>query len=404
MDLAPFIALLQQTIGLDAASIGPSAVERAVRDQLAASKMEPSAYLQLLHGSEGAMQALIEAVVVPETWFFRDREAFAALARTAWEEWLRVRPDSPLRLLSVPCSTGEEPYSMAMALLDAGLAPDQFEVDAVDISTRALTVAQRGIYGSNAFRGSDLAFRDRYFTPTPAGVRLDNTVRQQVRFQHGNLFAPGFLPGTAIYDALFCRNVLIYFDRPTQDRCVAILQRLMRADGVVFVGPSESSLLLDHHFVPARIPLAFAFRKRAALLPAPVAAPRPVRPLPPVPPLRVTGKPHRPVPAAPGIKPAPPSIDEAARLADQGRLAEAATCCEAYIRHNGASAAAFYLMGLIRDAGGELVEAERQYRKALYLDQGHQEALAHLALLLERQGKPDAARLLRHRAARAGRG
>jgi chemotaxis protein methyltransferase WspC len=98
----------------------------------------------------------------------------------------------------------------------------------------------------------------------------------------------------------------------------------------------------------------------------------------------------------------PLGIEEAAWLADQGRLTEARAVCEAYVRQHGSSAQAFYLMGLIHDASGNPPEAERQYRRALYLERNHQEALIHLALLLERQGKPNVARLLRDRAGRVG--
>ncbi len=102
------------------------------------------AYWERVRGSRAELQALIEAVVVPETWFFRDREAFAALARLAREEWLPSAPQTGCcRLLSLPCSTGEEPYSMAMALLDAGVPADRFRIDAVDISAAALAQAER---------------------------------------------------------------------------------------------------------------------------------------------------------------------------------------------------------------------------------------------------------------------
>ena len=105
-------------------------------------------------------------------------------------------------------------------------------------------------------------------------------------------------------------------------------------------------------------------------------------------------------PAVTPVDPAKPNLETAGRLADAGRLIEAATACEGYMSRCGPSAEAFYLMGLIRDAAGNPLEAERQYRKALYLDHGHESALTHLALLLERRGEPAAARILFNRAAR----
>ncbi|HEY0182567.1 MAG TPA: CheR family methyltransferase [Rhodopila sp.] len=404
-ELAPFIPLLRQAIGLDAASIGETAIKRVVREQLARLRMQPAAYLEHVRGSAAALQELIEAVVVSETWFFRDQEAFTALGRLAQEQWAFQHFGRTTRLLSLPCSTGEEPYSMAMALLDAGFPPERFRIDAVDVSSRVVSLSERAVYGRNAFRGTELGFRDRYFSISPAGAELQETVRRQVRFQQGNLFTPDFLPGEGLYDAVFCRNLLIYFDRETQDRCVSILRRLMTADGVLFVAPSEASLLLAHDFVSERIPMAFAFRKGPAVATRHGPA---VRRIPPVPPQRAV-KPVRPKRSRSSAAPSPapvasPAIDDVARLADQGRLVEAAAACEAIIRRNGSSARAFYLMGLIHDAGGNAAEAERQYRKALYLDQDHQEALIHLALLLERQGKRDAAYMLRDRARRGAGG
>ena len=110
-------------------------------------------------------------MVVTETWFFREKQPFAALVRLVIEEWLPAHPTGRLRLLSVPCSSGEEPYSMAMALMDAGFPAARFEISAVDISARALAFAQRAIYGRNSFRGADLDFRTRHFRPCPPVTR-----------------------------------------------------------------------------------------------------------------------------------------------------------------------------------------------------------------------------------------
>src|SRR6185295_175491 len=122
-------------------SIGRSVVERTILDrQAAAGVPDAAAYLARLRASKEELQALIESVVVPETWFFRDPGAFDALSSVVLHGALPMATE-PLRLLSVPCSTGEEPYSMAMALLDAGVPPARFQVDAMEIDTRALTLA-----------------------------------------------------------------------------------------------------------------------------------------------------------------------------------------------------------------------------------------------------------------------
>jgi chemotaxis protein methyltransferase WspC len=392
---ADFESLLKQAMGLDAASIGASAVERAVQERVSACRLSDAGdYLQVVRSSPRELQALIEAVVVSETWFFRDPEAFASLARMAWDEALR-RPEAALRLLSLPCSTGEEPYSMAMALLDGGLAPPRFHIDAIDISAQVLASAGRAVYRRNSFRGADLQFRARHFEAGADGYRLGRAARGQVQFRQGNLLADDLLQGAAPYDFIFCRNLLIYFDRATQDRAVAALRRLLAANGTIFVGPSESGLLLDHGFTSAKVPRAFAFRNggTAPAAPAPAAQARPRRhPLP---------RPAARAPAPPAKHAAPDvSLQEASRLADQGHLADAAKACEEHLRRHAASAPAFHLLGLIRAAAGSATEAERYYRKALYLDQEHRDTLAHLAALLDNQGDAAGARVLRERLAR----
>lgn len=408
MVIARIEALLKEEIGLDAVSIGTATVERAVRERLGASGCQDlHAYLDLVLTSELELQELIEAVVVPESWFFRDHKAFMALARIAREGSSGQDPGADLRVLSAPCSTGEEPYSIAMALLDAAVPPYRFQVDAVDISARAIAKANRGIYGQNSFRGKDIGYRDRHFKPVDSGWELSESVRRQVRFVQGNLFDIGGVYGAQAFDAIFCRNVLIYFDRPTQARMVEVLNRLLAAKGVLFVGPSETAVLQDRGFVAVKVPLAFAFRK--ALAGPAVSRLPPVRSVPPMPVTRTPPVPTQrtvPVPAPP-VTPAPRSaavsknwIEEAQQMADRGNLAEALEHCERHMIQDAPSAPAFYLLGLLHDAAGRTRQACEQYRKALYLDPGHAESLVHLAVALRNDGDVRAAQLLFDRAKR----
>jgi chemotaxis protein methyltransferase WspC len=420
MALADFERLLKSSIGLDARSIGSATVERAVRlRQSVFNLQDRDAYWQRVNGCKSELDALIEAVVVPETWFFRDPEAFATLARIGHAQRLRAPAGDVLRVLSLPSSTGEEPYSMAMALLDAGVPGDRFRVDAVDVSARALAQAERAVYGKNAFRGHELTFRDRYFDATPLGHRLNDTVRRQVQFRQGNVLADDFLPGLHIYDVIFCRNLLIYFDRATQDRAVDVMDRLLKPTGIVFVAPSETGVLLNHNFASAKVPMAFAFRKAA---PSSVERKKTVH-LKADPTYNAHVGPgnesvgsgnvsgfSRTIAAqepksatAPKQPPAvqrPVDLDDVARLADQGRFVEASICCEEHLRQHGPSARAFCLLGLVSDAAGDTTDASNYYRKALYLDPDHLETLIHLAFLVEQQGNAAGAQVLRNRVRR----
>ena len=297
---------------------------------------------------------------------------------------------------------------MAMALLDGGLPPSRFHIDAIDISTRAIAWAEQGVYGKNSFRAKDLSFRDRYFEPVERGYRLSDGVRRQVHFRHGNLLSAGWLHGAHGYDAIFCRNVLIYFDVVTQRRAIDVLGRLLTAPGLLFVGPSETGLLLDHGFVSAGVALAFAFRQAGS------SAPR-LRPRKPPAPGGVAAKPifAKPSQLVPAAKPQPRAtpaeqtiaatgdwIEQAQLLANQGKLAEALQFCELKLRSQPASAETFHLMGLLHEAAGRVREAAEHYRKALYLDPQHLEALVHLAVALQKEGDEHGAQRLFQRANR----
>jgi chemotaxis protein methyltransferase WspC len=399
--------ILRETIGLDAESIGQLVLDRAILDRQAACGLtDPQSYCARVRSSKDELQALVEAVVVPETWFFRDPGAFDALSTVVRHGALPMATE-PLRLLSVPSSTGEEPYSMAMALLDAGVPSARFQVDAMDVSLLALERAAAAVYGRNSFRGAGALGRDHHFEPVPRGRRVCQRVRRQVRFRHGNLLACPFVPNRDRFDVIFCRNLLIYFDRATQDRAIELLSALLTPEGLLFVGSSEGGLALSHGYVSAKLPMAFAFRRPRPARPAratpwrPVLVAVPDRPRPQPAPAAAIASPA--AVAADGPAPAV-SLDDARSLAGQSRLDEAAALCDDHLRAHGPSADAYCLLGVVHDASGRADEAEACYRKALYLDPRHEEAVTHLALLVERRGAPDEAKVLWSRARRLAAG
>ncbi|MBN7134730.1 hypothetical protein A7A76_08340, partial [Lysobacter enzymogenes] len=277
MDAAGFERWLKTTMGLDASSVGPGVVERAVAGRMrATASADAAAYWRRLLAQPLEQQELIEAVVVPETWFFRGVEAFDALARAFAP--LQADGARTLRLLSLPCSTGEEPYTLAMALIDAGWAPSRLRIDAFDISQRALAKAAHAVYGANSFRGRELGYRERHFRALGHGRwQLSAQARGCVRLHRANVLDIDFLPAQATYDAVFCRNLLIYFDQDTQVRTVGVLARALAPDGLVFVGAAETGLLLSLGYASAQIPMAAAFRRQRTPPAALAAAPEPWR-------------------------------------------------------------------------------------------------------------------------------
>ncbi|WP_223466582.1 CheR family methyltransferase [Pseudomonas sp. GL-RE-26] len=409
-----FFDFLKETIGLDVTSVGPAIIERAVRQRSIVSQaVSADEYWRTLQGSRDEQQALIEAVIVPETWFFRYPESFVTLVKLAGKRLAEINNLRTLRILSLPCSTGEEPYSIAMALLDAGLKPHQFKVDGLDVSPLSVERARRALYGKNSFRGDDIAFRDRHFIAEGESYRLDQRVLEQVRLQVGNLLDPALLAGEPSFDFVFCRNLLIYFDQPTQKQVFEVLKCLTHVDGVLFIGPAEGSLLGRLGMRSIGIPQSFAFSRQGtadpeplpAFVPAPLPVPQPLRNPPPAP-VRsrpfVRVAPLRPAPAISGADTAA-LLANIAVLADEGKSAEARAACESYLRSHEPVAQVFYWLGLLSDVAGNTLEAQGFYRKALYLEPQHPEALMHLAGLLQAQGDAMGARRLQERAARSAR-
>ncbi|MFP3369965.1 MULTISPECIES: CheR family methyltransferase [unclassified Pseudomonas] len=414
-----FFRFLRERIGLDVESVGAPMVERALRQRcVAVGAVDLDHYWLRLQQSADEQQALIESVIVPETWFFRYPESFTALAGLAHKRLAELAGARPLRLLSLPCSTGEEPYSLAMALLDAGIAPGAFLIDGMDISPSSVTKAGQAVYGRNAFRGSNLGFRERYFDALDEGHRLHGRVQQQVSLQVGNVLDPALASRDGLYDFVFCRNLLIYFDVPTQQRVFEVLKRLLHPQGVLFIGPAEGSLLARLGMRPLGIAQSFAYvRQEGGNVPLAVA-PEPARRT--VPPLATAGypppgaplpRPLRVLPMAP--KPAPAReraredaselLASIARLANAGASERARAECQRYLGQFAPSAQVYYWLGLLSDTEGDAQQALTHYRKALYLEPQHPEALVHLAALLASQGDLAGARRLQDRAARVGR-
>ncbi len=435
MTQAAIEALLRQKIGLDALTVGSNTITRAVNRRMADCGLtDANVYFAKLQTSAPELEELIETVVIPETWFFRDREPFVFLSGYAVSEWLPKNPDKTLRVLSLPCSTGEEPYSIAIALLEAGLNPRNFSIDAADISKVALKKADRAVYGKNSFRDKNLDFRDRYFTGLAGNLyQLNDLVRGKVNFIQGNILDSYFLVHQVPYDVIFCRNVLIYFDEAGRSQTVQLLNRLLKTTGILFLGHSESGQKLPNQFVSVRHSLAFAYRKTEIYDSQQVQIKQehaninstrareykrtehsdnvrsyklqslnskssishqkylrdggnsqilPIRAI---------------APTAGGSTSASADLDAARRLADRGQLQEAAKLCETYLSQNRTNPDAYVLLGQVYQATGDRQQAEQSFQKATYLKPDHYEGLIHLALLKEERGDVVGAAMIRRR-------
>ena len=415
MTISPIEHLLKERIGLDPEIAGQLFVKRAVANRLNALAWPSDdfdRYERLIATDANELKALIEEVVVPESWFFRDELPFQFLRKVADDGWLAQPLRAPLRIMSIPCSRGEEPYSIAMTLEMAGLPQSRFRIDGVDISRRTLDQAKVGHYPVNAFRSKDISFRDCYFQSERHGFQLAHEIRSLVHFREGNLLDDP--AGNRRYDIIFCRNVLIYFDAKARVKAIANLVKQLEPGGMLFVGHAEGLGLLGKDFRAVGGPGAFAFeRVTSESAEKPRGDPRPtleslarVKSLPSPPPiislLNSLDVPNEGTRQTALVIPLQ-TLEDAMALADQGQHHDAAKLCQALITRNGPSGAAYYLLGLIRQALGDRIEAERCFEKVVYLDARHEEALLALARMSEGRGDAKAAENLRRRAGRSSR-
>lgn len=250
MSLSGIKQLLREKMGLNAEKIGDSSVKHAVENRLLQhAEMDLASYLKLVQESRAELYALIEEVVVSETWFFRNTKPFfACAAKVKAIQQAALGQLRPVEILSLPCSTGEEPYSIAIALREALLDTSKIAITAVDISQQAINQAKRGLFSKNSLREVPEPLLAKYFTPRDGRFAVSDEIRRMVTFTQGNLLVGPASPRPDFYDVIFCRNLLIYLDAELHAQSVEKLFRALRPDGVLYVGHAETMHLGNRWF------------------------------------------------------------------------------------------------------------------------------------------------------------
>ena len=188
-------------------------------------------------------QSLVNAMTVNETYFFREHYQFEAMVSCLMDELSDIRPPGKdLRIWSVPSRTGEEPYSIAIYLLEywRGLAERDVEIVSSDIDSRVLEQAKKGLYSKRSIQNIPAPVVSKYFKKTGNDYQLCDDIRESVSFCLINILAAKESRSLSRFDLIFCRNLLIYFDDQSRQRAAQVLYDALNPGGFIFLGHSES--------------------------------------------------------------------------------------------------------------------------------------------------------------------
>jgi chemotaxis protein methyltransferase CheR len=372
-------------------------------------------YFALLRHNEGEFKELMNLVTINETSFFRFPGQFEALSGAVVPEILesKSKMSHSFRAWSAGCSTGEEPYTIAMSLLgsglkEAGLTP---EVLGTDVSTQALDRAREAIYRDKALASLPAEVARKWFDPVPGGRRPISSVRDVVDFSYHNLIKepyPLMLMGN--WDVIFCRNVTIYFKFESTRRVVDNFYESLNPGGYLFVGHSETLTSISDRFEVVEIDGVFLYRKPRPkrrvsfdeVLAARVRdrgaarAPRLVRRRD----AASAGDLSSAAAAAGGDAGAPDGagpegvaelISRAYRLLEEGRPVEARQAADSALSEDPTSVTALIVRAYTHADEGDLDSAIEEAHRVLEIDPSEPAAYFILGLIHQRQGDPDAA-------------
>jgi len=244
-------------------------VERRVVERMTATGAASFAsyFARLRTGVEGEVEHFVNAFTVNETYFYREEHQLRCLTGDLLAERLRVKgPGQPIRIWSVPCSTGEEPYSIAIWLLENWPLVDKYEIEIVgsDIDTGVLEKARSGVFGKRALMRLSPYLVDKYFAPQgPEAWKILDDLRGSVHFSRVNIVEPGETRPHGRFDVIFCRNVLIYFDDASRRSAAENLYENLAPGGYICLGHTESMSRITPLFDVRRFADAIVYQRPA---------------------------------------------------------------------------------------------------------------------------------------------
>lgn len=241
-------------------------IDRRVADRINITGSQSfSDYYGLLRDNENEAQELINSFTVNETYFYREEHQLRCLSRSLLPEIVRNRgPGDHVRIWSIPCSTGEEPYSIALWLLENWAMVDVYNIEIVgsDIDTLAIEAALEGDYGTRALAKLPREVLDTYFEDEHDGARtIIKDIKESVKFTKTNLVDKASVAAQGKFDVIFCRNVLIYFDESSREAAAANLHDALQPGGFLCLGHTESMSRISSRFATRRFEDAIVYER-----------------------------------------------------------------------------------------------------------------------------------------------
>lgn len=403
--------VLREASGMILASSVRRSLSTALVRASEARGMELPAFVQRLLAREAQfVEQFIEYAVIGETYFFRHPEHLRELGRVATQ-----KEEGLFRVWSAGCATGEEAYSITMTLLAAGLPVERIRVTASDISARSLQRARAATYGPWSVRRIEPTMERRFLTAQGDLVMVSSQARRPVDFVRHNLVVDAAPVGAQ--DAVFCRNVLIYFPQELVQQVLTKLVGALAPDGLLFLAPAEIPLANGLGLEQIDVQGSPVFRVPRVRTTQPADSP-PTPPVPPDPKLEALRK-LKPMSA---VRPAPPPVPEPAPVPPAAPAAPTEAPSDDAMRQAvsaaregkfdraeelGREAArklvpeAYLLLAMVAETRGELNGAVDLVRKALYLDPQMAQGHATLVSLYTRLNRREDAERARQNALRA---
>lgn len=258
-----FRKLIYDASGITFSDTNRSILDSRLKERLREKQLtDVQDYYKLITSDQGEFKTFLDSITTNLTRFFRNQPHFDALVNYVIPHVIENKKktgDTKFHIWSAGCSTGEEPYTIAMLLKEKLPAPYSFEIIASDISLKSLMVGQQGFYPESRVGGIPADYLAKYFTKTDTGYQVKPDLMKTIRFDYHNL---RFDSGARNLDIVFCRNVLIYFDEAAQKATIDRFYNSMAKNSYLFIGHSESLFGMDTKFEFLKTEWACLYQKQ----------------------------------------------------------------------------------------------------------------------------------------------